>query len=514
MRYHIAQKRSRVRGQKLGDETHMEAPEDRLALANNAPVREDGRYVVYWMLAQRRTRWNFGLEHAVARARSLGKPLLVVEALSCSYRWASDRHHAFVLDGMRDQQDAFEGAGVTYLPYVEPKADAGKGLHAALAAEACLYITDHWPCFHMPKWVEVVAAEIDVRMETVDSCGVIPLSSAPKGFARAHDFRRHVHRVAFDALLRVPEPEPLRGAAFPTQAEIPPAVAQRWPATDLDKVDLSALPIDHSVPPVEGARGGQAAALIRLSTFLDERLGNYLNRNQPEAEAASGLSPWFHYGHISAHEVFYRVADRESWDPSLIEGQKASGKREGWWGMSAAAEGFVDELITWREVCLNTCEHRPRDYGRYESLPNFALKTLEEHEADPRPHVYTLEQFEAAETHNPLWNAAQNQLRREGIIHNYLRMLWGKKILHWTESPREAHRIMVELNNKYSLDGRDPNSWGGIMWVLGRYDRAWGPEREIFGKIRYMTSDNTARKVRVKKYVARYTSETETPSMF
>ena len=492
----------------------MEAPQDRLALANDAPVREDGRYVVYWMLAQRRTRWNFGLEHAIARAQELERPLVVVEALSCSYRWASDRHHAFIIDGMRDQRDALAAAGVTYLPYVEPAEDAGKGLHAAIAAEACCYVTDHWPCFHMPMWVERVAAEIDVRMETVDSCGVIPLRSAPKGFARAHDFRRHVHRVAFDALSRMPVAEPLRGAGLPSLDRLPAEVTERWPATDLDRLDLASLPIDHAVAPVEGVRGGQAAALARLGGFMEERIGRYLDRNQPEVEASSGLSPWLHYGHVSAHEVFHRVADHESWDPSLIEGQKATGKREGWWGMSAASEGFMDELVTWREVCLNTCENRPRDYGRYESLPDFAKKTLAEHADDPRPHVYTLEQFENAETHDPLWNAAQNQLRREGIIHNYLRMLWGKKILHWTESPQEAHRIMVELNNKYGLDGRDPNSWGGIMWVLGRYDRAWGPEREIFGKVRYMTSDNTARKVRVKNYVARYNAAPETPSMF
>ena len=388
----------------------MEAPQDRLALANDAPVREDGRYVVYWMLAQRRTRWNVGLEHAVARARELDRPLVVVEALSCSYRWASDRHHAFIIDGMRDQRDAFAAAGVTYLPYVEPEKGAGEGLHAALAAEACCYITDHWPCFHMPMWVERVAGEIDVRMETVDSCGVLPLRSAPKGFARAHDFRRHVHRAAFDALSRMPEAEPLRGARLAPSQALPASVEERWPATDLESLDLASLPIDHDVSPVDGVRGGQAAALARLGGFIDERIGRYLERNKPEVEAASGLSPWLHYGHVSAHEVFHRVADHESWDPSLIEGQKATGKREGWWGMSAASEGFMDELITWREVCLNTCENRPHDYGRYESLPDWARASLDKHAADERAHLYTPAQLEAAATHDPLWNAAQRQL--------------------------------------------------------------------------------------------------------
>ena len=251
----------------------MEAPQDRLALANAAPVREDGRYVVYWMLAQRRTRWSFGLQHAIARARALQRPLVVVEALSCSYRWASDRHHAFVVDGMRDQRDAFAATDITYHPYVEPSVGAGKGLHAALASEACLYVTDHWPCFHMPMWVERVAAEVDVRVETVDSCGILPLRSAPKAFARAYDFRRHLQRVASDALTRLPLPEPLKGADLAPLDALPDRVTERWPATDLDALDLSDLPIDHGVPPVHGVRGGQGAGLERLDSGHDYRFG-------------------------------------------------------------------------------------------------------------------------------------------------------------------------------------------------------------------------------------------------
>ncbi|MEM7518000.1 MAG: hypothetical protein AAF368_13895 [Planctomycetota bacterium] len=159
--------------------------------------------------------------------------------------------------------------------------------------------------------------------------------------------------------------------------------------------------------------------------------------------------------------------------------------------------------MTWRELGFNACTYVP-NYDKFESLPDFALTTLAEHAGDKREYLYTLEQFERGQTHDKLWNAAQMQLVREGIIHNYLRMLWGKKILEWTKSPREALDVMIELNNKFALDGRDPNSYSGIFWVLGRYDRAWGPERPIYGKIRYMTSENTARKVRVKDYVVKY----------
>ncbi len=483
----------------------MRVPSSRVQPVNGEPIRSEGRYVVYWMLAQRRTRYHFGLQYALQRANELDVPLLVVEALSCTYRWASDRHHTFAIQGMRDQAQAFGESTVEYYPYVEPTQGAGQGLHQALAQEACLYVTDHWPCFHMPLWVASVAGAVGVRMEAVDSCGILPVAQIGKAFARAHDFRRHVHREVYDALQDMPLPRPLDEVATRPWEQFPGGFEERFPKADLHSAgDLSDLPIDHGVAPVTTAPGGATEAGQRLDRFIDERLERYLQRNQPEADSASGLSPWLHWGHLSPHEVFHRVAEQEGWDPSVIEGQKATGKREGWWGMGAAAEGFLDELITWREVTLNTCQYRPTDYGKYDALPSFAKVTLDEHASDPRPHVYTLEEFEGAKTHDTLWNAAQNQLRREGIIHNYLRMLWGKKVLHWSASPREAHHIMVELNNKYALDGRDPNSWGGIMWTLGRYDRAWGPEREIFGKVRYMTSENTARKIRVKGYVAEY----------
>jgi deoxyribodipyrimidine photo-lyase len=162
--------------------------------------------------------------------------------------------------------------------------------------------------------------------------------------------------------------------------------------------------------------------------------------------------------------------------------------------------------VTWRELGFQFCHHR-KDHHRWESLPEWARATLDEHALDPREHVYSLADFEHAATHDPLWNAAQTQLVREGTIHNYLRMLWGKKILEWTENPRRAMEIMIELNNRFALDGRDPNSYSGIFWVLGRHDRPWGPERPIFGKVRYMTSANTARKVPVKAYLERYAPE-------
>ena len=170
--------------------------------------------------------------------------------------------------------------------------------------------------------------------------------------------------------------------------------------------------------------------------------------------------------------------------------------------MSASTEAFIDQLVTWRELGQGYC-HYEEDYQSYESLPAWALETLEYHSTDRRPWLYSYEDFEAAATHDEIWNAAQRQLVEEGTLHNYLRMLWGKKILEWSAHPREALDTMIELNNRYALDGRDPNSWSGIMWVMGRFDRGW-PERPVFGKVRSMSSDSTRRKVKLTEYLSRW----------
>jgi deoxyribodipyrimidine photo-lyase len=214
------------------------------------------------------------------------------------------------------------------------------------------------------------------------------------------------------------------------------------------------------------------------------------------------LSPYLHFGHVSAHEVLAAIADSLRWNPSVLR-DGGRGERQGWWGMTESAEAFLDQLITWRELGFNFLHFRD-DGEDYDSLPPWARATLAKHSGDPRPHRYRLADFEAAATHDPLWNAAQTQLAREGTIHGYLRMLWGKKILEWSSTPQEALAVMIELNNKYALDGRDPNSLSGIFWCLGRYDRPWGPERPIFGTVRYMSSENTARKMDVKQYLKRY----------
>ncbi|MEZ4468400.1 MAG: hypothetical protein R3F43_29185 [bacterium] len=233
-------------------------------------------------------------------------------------------------------------------------------------------------------------------------------------------------------------------------------------------------------------------------------------RSHPDADAASGLSPWLHFGHLSPIAVVAGIFDAEGWHPGRLG--KVTGARAGWWGLSATAEAFLDELVTWREVGFGFCYHRPDDYFAFDSLPDWARATLTEHAVDPRPVVYDRATLEAARTHDPLWNAAQTELVRTGRMQNYLRMLWGKKVLEWSRTPAEALDTLIELNNRYALDGRDPNSYSGIFWTLGRFDRPWGPTRPIFGTIRYMSSESTARKLKLKGYLARF-GEDPQPSL-
>jgi deoxyribodipyrimidine photo-lyase len=482
----------------------MPVPTDRISPLNTATIRHDGDLVLYWMTAARRSTWSYGLDHAIARARELGKPLLVLEPLRCDYPWASDRLHAFVLAGMRANAARFATGPVAYHPYVEPTLGAGKGLLATLGERACLIVTDEYPCFFIPR-MQAAAAALPVRIERVDGNGVLPLRAAEIVFPTAHAFRRFIQKQRRDDLVRRPTADPLARLDLP-RAHVPKDILTRWPAASpellaADPAALARLPIDHTVAPCPG--GGSQAAGAALKHFLAQALPRYGERNDPAVACTSGLSPYLHFGHIGAHEVVAAILEREAWQPAMLA-KTASGSRAGWWGVSPAAEGFLDQIVTWRELGFNMCFHRP-DYADYDSLPMWARTTLAEHAGDER-HVYPLAQLEAAATHDCLWNAAQRQLVRDGTIHNYLRMLWGKKILEWSPDPRTALATLTHLNNKYALDGRDPNSYSGIAWILGRYDRAWGPERPVYGKIRYMSSDNTARKLHLADYLARFSA--------
>jgi len=482
-------------------------PAARIRTLNDLGPDPAGRYVLYWMTSSRRTTDSFALDRAVDWALELERGLLVLEPLRCAYPWASDRLHRFILDGMADNVRSMrDRRGVTWYPYVESTAGEGRGLLPALAADAAVVITDDYPTFFVPRMLDAAARQLSVLFEAVDGNGLVPMRGTPRAYPSAYTFRRYLQKAVPSELERFPTEDPVsRLSAMPSPV-IPIPILERWPDASETLAgggpDLSGLQLDHSVCPTP-MRGGERAATSQLEEFVDQRLSGYAaDRNHPDEETTSGLSPYLHFGHISVHSVFRRLVEREEWTPSFDD-RAATGKRTGWWGMSESAEAFLDQIVTWRELGFNMSANRP-DHRDYDSLPDWARSTLEDHATDARPYLYSLEQLENAETHDDLWNAAQRQLRRDGVIHNYLRMLWGKKILEWTPHPRDAAAIMIELNDRYALDGRDPNSYSGIYWCLGRYDRPWGPERPIFGKIRYMTSRNTKKKLRLGEYLERY----------
>jgi len=456
------------------------------------------------MTAYRRTRYNFALQRAVDWSQKLGKPLVILEAIRTNYGWACDRFHQFIIDGMIDNSLTCSDTQGSYFAYVEQHSGQGSNLVRTLGQYACVIVSDDYPCFFHPVMYDRIARKWPTAFELVDSNGLMPMRATDRTFTVAHSYRRFMQKEIPKHLSEFPLEDPLRDLKVPKLKELPDCIHSSWPlfsSKELLGIDLSTLPIDHSVRPTQ-ERGGQLEAAKVLDRFLTRRLAEYAEaRNEPEQDGSSWLSPHLHFGSISSHEIFQKLTESIGWDSSRIA--KPNGKMTGYWNMGDHAEAFVDQLLTWREVGFNMCSHES-NFDHYESLPIWAQTTLDEHAKDPREFVYSQDQFDRAETHDELWNAAQQQLVGEGRIHNYLRMLWGKKILHWSASPRDALKIMIHLNNKYALDGRDPNSYSGIFWVLGRYDRAWGPERPIFGKIRYMTSDSTRNKFHVKQYIKKH----------
>lgn len=482
-------------------------PEMRIKPCNAKAVRRDGSFVLYWMIAFRRVHWNFSLQRAVQWALKLGKPLVILEPLSRNYPWASLRFHRFVVQGMLVNARHCSKAPVTYLPFIEETPGQGKELFEQLISQACLVVSDDFPAFSLPRLVQAAAEKCPVLMEGADSNGLLPMDAATRVYPTAFLFRRFLQRELVKHLGECPAEKPLQQdlAQLPSGSlNLPASLKNQTPLEYLNSALggrlLKGLP-DPATP--SGVRGGARAAQGRLRSFLKEKLDRYATaRNQPQEDVTSGLSPYLHFGHISSHQVFAELMRREGWSPADLRGE-GKGKRKGWWGVSEGAEAFLDQLVTWREVGFNMCRFNPA-YASYDSLPDWARRTLEAHSRDERPFLYSFEQLQAGATHDELWNAAQKQLLSRGTIHNYLRMLWGKKILEWTPSPRTALEVMIELNNRFALDGRDPNSYTGIFWCLGRYDRPWGPERPVFGTVRYMSSRNTARKFRVSEYLTKY----------
>ena len=469
----------------------------------------DSKYVVYWMISFKRVGYNFALQRAVEWANQLSKPLLILEPLILDYPMSSIRLHKFILEGMKEIDEIVGSSKAYYYPFVEESAKESEGLLTEISKHASVVITDDYPTYFVPQMTAKASGEINSRYELVDSNGIVPIRLSEREYVRAHDFRRYLHKNLEDFLIETPLENPLEFLNKEFDDSVIQKIQAQWPSFNFKNVSIDTflenLNIDKTVE-ISSIKGGYSNAIKQLNKFIEIGYKDYAKfRSDPSKEASSQLSPYFHFGQISTHEVFEKISNIENWSLETID-PKMVGRREGWWGSTENFESFMDELITWRELGYHTCVRRA-NYNQYSSLPEWAIKTLQEHSSDEREYTYSLEELTFSQTHDEIWNAAQNQLRTQGIIQNYLRMLWGKKILEWTPNPQLALSYMITLNDRYSLDGRDPNSYSGVFWVLGRYDRAWGPERNIYGKIRYMTSDSTAKKFNLKPYLEEWGNE-------
>lgn len=472
----------------------------RLRHVNSAVPNVSGEYVLYWMQMYRRFDANHALNYALACAQHYKKPLVVYEGLKLGYPWASERLHRFVLEGMLDNRVEAESLGLNYWPFVETPHDSGRGLVHRLAERAVMVVTDDFPCFIIPDQTEAAAKRSAVAVVAVDGNSVVPIAlTGPPVSAAAH-LRTRLHRLFADAWNN--RAARRRRIADVARKPVEPPF-ETWRARDLDRF-IAALPLERSPPAVAGVVGGTRAGRARLREFVRQRLPGYAdNRSRPTPPSeghASGLSPYLHFGHLSIEAVVEAVVGPDWTTESLEPAHR--GKREGFYTRNPDVNSFLDEAITWRDVGMNWHWTRRRDAKSLRTaLPEWAMRTLDAHAGDPRANLYSLDEFEAGQTHDPLWNAAQQELVVTGTIHNYLRMLWGKKVLEWSRSPEEAYRTLVHLNNKYALDGRNPNSYTGILWCFGLFDRPWAPERDVYGTIRYMSSENTAKKFKLAGYL-------------
>lgn len=510
----------------------------RLRRVNGRPIQPAGKYVLYWPQMYRRLAHNHALDYALHIARHLKKPLVIYEGLRLDYPWASARFHLFLLEGMRDNAATAAQAGATYWPFVETPDQPARGLVRKLCENACLLVTDDYPQFIVPAQTNAVAGRVDIAVHAIDGNSLVPLALlGPPTGAAAH-LRPKWHKLFAEAWQHRATAEPDFG--IDAKAAPKPPFKLWQPPKDLAAF-VAGLPIDQTVKPLAGVPGGTVEGAAVLADFVKFRLKRYADErsapDDPKKTAASRLSPYLHYGHLSIQQVTEAVLGPK-W--TVAELNPKTRNKDDFFCRDANVNGFLDEAVTWRDVgyqwhyarmierkaagtVSRTSESMPSfNFDSFDfaplgadgtlagALPEWARATLTKHERDRREHLYTLEQLEAADTHDELWNAAQLELAATGRIHNYLRMLWGKKVLEWSETPEEAYRILEHLNNKYAIDGRDPNSYTGILWCFGLFDRPWPPERDVFGNIRYMSSDNTAKKFKLAGYygyVRRVTAE-------
>ncbi len=440
----------------------------RVTVRRIGPPDPGGACVVYWMQRAQRGIDNPALDVAVDAANSLSKPVVVFLAPVPFYPNANWRHYRFLAEGIPDIAAALAKRNIGFALRYFPEHSLVRFCDEVKAA---LVIGDENPMREPEAWRRSTARKLRIPLWTVDADVIVPSKLLEKAQYAAHITRPRLQ--AHVKTFLVPSKNPRAHVAW----KKPQGLQSLDPDFDITE----GWKLDRSVSPVSGWRGGTRAALQVLDEFIQHNLQRYgTQRNKPENDHTSRLSPYLHFGHISPITV-------------AVAAQKADAP-------AADKEAFLNQIITWRELAVNLVRFNP-DYDSFECGEPWAHRTLAKHAADHRPVLYSEKQLEQAETHDPLWNAAQMQMVSSGWMHNYVRMYWAKKILEWSRSPAEAHRIAVRLNDKYELDGRDPNGYAGIAWaIVGKFDRPWF-ERPIFGQIRYMSAESTGRKFDSKKYI-------------
>ena len=451
----------------------------RVTLLNAAPENSKGEYILYWSQIFRRPHDNAALAFAIDRANALGLPCVFYEAIRADYPFASDRFHTFVLEAGRETAEALKKRGIHHIFFLPKTPDEARGVVKKLAAKARLVVSDDSPMFTAQHNL-LAAKKVGVPFYVVDDNAVVPLALFPKEEFAARTIRPKIHKVLADWLVPLVDPKPKH--APPERLDLP------FDPIDFEKADIATLvskcAIDHDVPPVAEFPGGWRSAEKRLDSFLKSKLKSYdTDRNEPARDATSHLSPYLHFGMVSARKVALEARDAA----------EASGTRE-------LADPFLEQLLVRRGLAYNFAARNPQ-HMTYDAIPAWAKATLAEHSKDPRPLLVSRQDLEDARSPDEIWNAAQLELRARGVMHNYLRMLWGKLVLTWSETPREAFETLVHLNDKYALDGRDPDGYASIGWIFGVHDRPW-PERAVFGKIRCMTSNSTRNKFHLEDYLS------------
>lgn len=441
--------------------------QERIKVLNDKHV-VDNPYVVYWMQSSQRTEYNHTLEYAIQEANSLKKPLIVYFGITDCFPEANERHYFFMLEGLKIVKAELAARNIGMLiGKVSPEIGA-----LEISSLAALMIVDMGYLRIERQWRDFLAQNAVCPVIQVESNVIVPVESAStKEEYSAATFRAKISKI-LDSFI-----SPLSEATVnlpSTNLEIP------FVEFDVDDIEgaVAQLKIDKTVKPVKFFKGGTSQAKKLLEDFISKKLPLYSKyRNEPGLDYSSNISPYLHFGQISPLYIFRRLVDLNQDD-----------KKE-----------FLEELIVRRELGMNFVFYNER-YDSYEAIPSWAKSTLENHTADYREYSYTLEELERANTHDLYWNAAQKEMLLTGKMHGYMRMYWGKKILEWSISPEDAYRRAIYLNNKYCLDGRDPNSFAGVAWCFGKHDRPW-KERAVFGTVRYMNSKGLDRKFDMAKYL-------------